>query len=230
MFYMGILSLMLLAVPTVCPGTPQQPAEVEVEEIVLPEDHPADSVADIREMMPDEIRERLRLRELALEGHELIANTDLSRAEREHGVDLTIEAALLGDPVAQNNLGYLAATGYASLVDKDPEKALFWYRKALDARYPAAAVNIIDLPGRYPDLEIPDEVLAEANLLMGDAYARGTDVIPYNFNLSLSHYLQAARFGSGRAVMILRELLGQFPDALGPLTDEDAALIYGGIE
>lgn len=166
------------------------------------------------------------LDDMAQRGYQLLADTTATPDLLAEGFELTREAALRGSPKAQANMGYMYAGGLEGVVGADAESALYWYTEALKQGWPPAGINLIALHEQYPSLHIEEDVLAEAHFLMAEAYARGVPPVPLSPARANSHYLQAARLGNGRALGMLRELLGMFPDALGRLSDEDLKLIY----
>ncbi len=165
-------------------------------------------------------------RQLALRGYELMANPASTPEQRREGLELTIQSAIDGDPVGMANLGFVAAYGGDGLVIPDAEKALYWYGRAIDEGMTSAAHNLLDLQIHHPALEIPDETLAKAHLLMGEAYAKGKGPMGYSFEESQKHYLAAARLGNRQAIEVIREILGMYPDALGELSQEDLEIIF----
>ena len=175
-------------------------------------------------------------RQMALEGFDIISDTAATPAMLARGLELTRMAAEADDPVALNNLGYLAASGRLSnvpglecdtLVSLSPQRAAYYYQRALSHRMTSAAINLLELLKQYPDVKVPSESVAEAHMLIARAFALGNSVLPYDFDLAQTHFLEAARLGNEDALRIVRETIGQFPDAYGNLTPEDEKLIFG---
>lgn len=175
-------------------------------------------------------------REMALEGFDIISDTTATPAMLARGLELTRMAAEADDPVALNNLGYLAASGRLSnvpglecetLVSLSPQRAAYFYRRAMSHRTTSAAINLLDLLKLHPEVKVPTESVAEAHMLIARAFALGNSVLPYDFDLAQSHFLEAARLGNKDALRIVRETIGQFPDAYGNLSPEDEKLIFG---
>lgn len=155
------------------------------------------------------------------------------------------KAAGAGLPVAQSILGDLYRDGTG--VPRDSVAADSLYREAFenglaDAGYKLYALNA----DRYRALPTGEKVAAgkyyffssapsegvklfylaadegspEAYALLGDAYARAIGV-PYDHDLSLKYYVEAARRGNPSAMFVIGELLDIFPDALNGNPDWD---------
>lgn len=174
-------------------------------------------------------------RGLALEGFDLIADSLASECALAKGLELTRAAAEAGDPIALNNMGYLYESGRLAdlrdtignpLIEVSPDSAAAYYGRALDRKLTSAAINLLQLAEAHPDLIIPRERLAAAHIALGRAYALGNSVLPYDFDASQQHFLEAARLGDEKALEIVRETLGQFPDAYPDLTPSDLELIF----
>lgn len=174
-------------------------------------------------------------RGLALEGFGLLADSLATDADMMRGLALTREAAAAGDPIALNNMGYLYESGRLDqlrdtlgrpLLEASPDSAAVYYGRAMDRRLTSAALNLLQLADSHPDLGIPRERLAAAHAALGRAYALGNSILPYDFELSRSHFLEAARLGDEKSLEIVRETIGQFPDAYPDLTEADLLMIY----
>ncbi len=180
--------------------------------------------------------ELLSPREMALVGYEVLGDTAQSAPVNVWGLDITRRAAEAGEPVALNNLGYFSATGAISnrpgleeepLATLNPERAVEFYDRAMSRGMLSAAMNLLDLASNYPELQIAPKTLSTANMMVGRGYALGNNVLPYDFDKANQHYLTAARLGNKQALEIIREIIGQFPDAFGELTPQDLEMIYG---
>lgn len=174
-------------------------------------------------------------RGLALEGFDLIADSLASEPSLARGLELTRAAAEAGDPIALNNMGYLYESGRLEnlrdsvgnpLIETSADSAAVYYGRALDRKLTSAAINLLQLAETKPDLTIPREHLAAAHMALGRAYALGNSVLPYNFDASQRHFLEAARLGDEKALEIVRETIGQFPDSYPDLTPADLELIF----
>ena len=168
----------------------------------------------------------------------LYVKGDLVEQDPARGAMWLRKAAAMGLPVAQSLLGdlYLEGTG----VERDSVAADSLYREAFerglaDAGYKLEALHSEEyalLPpaekvkaGKYfylrgaPSAGVKlfylaaDEGDPDALALLGDAYSRAVGV-PYDHDLSLRYYVDAARAGNPSAQFVVGELLEIFPDAL----------------
>ena len=163
---------------------------------------------------------------------------DLIERDVTKGAQWITTAAEAGLPVAISILGDLFLEGNG--VPKDSIAADSLYREAFerglaDAGYKLAALNartysLLDADaqveqGKYFYLRgAPSEGVklfylaaeqgnSDALALLGDAYTRGFGV-PYDYDLSLKYYVEAALAGNPSAQFVVGELLEIFPDAL----------------
>lgn len=154
------------------------------------------------------------------------------------GAKWLAKAADAGLPVAQSLLGDLYLEGRGVPCDTLAADSL--YRQAFegglgDAGYKLEALHAREYAslhaderveiGKYyylrgtPDVGVrlfysaAEEGDALAMALLGDAYTRAIGV-PYDYDLSLKYYVEAARAGNPSAQFIVGELLDIFPDAL----------------
>ena len=161
------------------------------------------------------------------------------------------QAADAGLPVAQSLLGDLYLEGRG--VEKDSVKAESMYREAFerglgDAGYKLYNLLAPEYEGMSPGQQVeeglyyyfggaPSEGVklfymaadrgdARAMALLGDAYTRSVGV-PYDYDLSLKYYLQAAVAGNPSAQFVISELLEIFPDALHRFNEEGS---YGVLD
>lgn len=175
----------------------------------------------------------------------LMIEGDLVEQNFEQGAQWLEKASAKGLPIAQSLLGDLYRDGKG--VPQDSFTADSLYRSAFEhgltdaghklfslheAEYtalsPAEKVDV----GRYFYLRgVPsegvklfymasDEGDSDAMALLGDAYSRAIGV-PYDYDLSLKYFTQAAVAGNPSAQFIIGELLEIFPDALQGLDMED---------
>lgn len=174
-------------------------------------------------------------REMALEGFGLLADSTSTSCSLKRGLELTRRAADAGDPVSLNNLAYLFesgrladtadSTGHA-LMAVDLDSAAFYYGAALDRNLTSAAINLLNLAEGHPEVEVPSGRIAAAHMALGKAYALGNTVLPYDYGASQRHFLAAARLGNPKAREIVREILGQFPDAFPELTPTELDSLF----
>lgn len=168
----------------------------------------------------------------------LYVKGELVEQDLQEGVKWLDKAAGKGLPVAQSLLGDLFRDGMG--VEKDTLAADSLYRQAFehglyDAGYKLYALNADAYERLSPEEKVntgkyyylrgapsegvklfymaSDEGNAEAMALLGDAYARAIGV-PYDHDLSLKYYVEAATRGNPSAQFVLGELLEIFPDAL----------------
>ena len=148
-----------------------------------------------------------------------------------------------GDITAAANLGYLLTEGEG--VKHDEEEAVKWLTIAAEEGVKEAQLKLLDLQQDIWDALPPDSALSlgahyytgkapiigthilknaadagnsKALALLGDAYSKGFGV-PYNHQLAIDYFYQAAVGGDPSAQFILGELLEIFPDALNNQKD-----------
>lgn len=164
-------------------------------------------------------------RDMALRGFDILADTAASAPDIIRGLQLTRIAAEANDPVALNNLGYLADSGKFSrmpgleadsIVALNPERAARFYIAAMRHKMTSAAINLLNLTSRHPELDLPADDVSQAHMLVARAYALGNSVLPYDYQESLNHFLEAARLGNPEAIRVIKETLEMFPDAFPP--------------
>lgn len=163
------------------------------------------------------------------------------------GIEYVRKASDGGLPVAMSILGDLYRDGTGLATDTAAADSL--YRKAFEGgladagfklyalnedRYKALAPSQKVKEGlyyyiRYAPSEgvklfylAAEEGDSRALALLGDAYTRAIGV-PYDYNLSLKYYAQAAEKGNPSAQFVIGELLEIFPDALASFVGEDGA-------
>lgn len=155
------------------------------------------------------------------------------------------KASQAGLPVAQSLLGDLYRDGKG--VAPDSAKADSLYREAFERGLADAGYKLFALhSGEYAEMT-PTELVetgkyyylrgapsegvklfymasdagdADAMALLGDAYTRAMGV-PYDYDLSLSYYVKAAKAGNPSAQFILGELLEIFPDTLRKISESE---------
>lgn len=130
-------------------------------------------------------------------------------------LSLMEEAAYFGDADAAANLGFIYTRG--EKVPPDSLRALDWFRQSMIRGNTAAGPGLLELKERFPSLEVDSATMGRAYLLSGNAFARGEGGMPYDYRESLRMFRKSAEFGNREAADIIRELLGQFPDALDGL-------------
>ena len=168
----------------------------------------------------------------------LFTEGNLVGQDFKEGAKWLTKAADRGLPVAQSLLGDLYLEGKG--VETDSLAADSLYRAAFehglhDAGYKLYALNALKYAALPPDKKVKvgkyyylrgapsegvklfylaaDEGNADALALLGDAFSRAVGV-PYDHELSLKYYLQAAQAGNPSAQFVIGELLEIFPDAL----------------
>lgn len=168
----------------------------------------------------------------------LYTEGDLVGRDEAEGARWLKIAAGKGLPVAQSLLGDLYRDGRG--VERDTVTADSLYRQALrhglrDAGYRLYALHADEYPGMLPEDQLEegrfyfshgvpsegvklfymaaDKGSAEATAMLGEAYARGEGV-PYDYDLSLKYYAEAAVAGNPSAQFVIGELLEIFPDSL----------------
>lgn len=163
---------------------------------------------------------------------------DLLDRDMTEGVKWLKKAAEGGLPVAMSLLGDLYRDGRGLPADSAAADSLYrtaFERGLSDAGYKLYALNSDKYASLTPEEKVKtgkyyylrgapsdgvklfymatDEGNAEALALLGDAYTRAVGV-PYDFDLSLKYYFEAARAGNPSAQFVIGELLDMFPDAL----------------
>lgn len=180
---------------------------------------------------------------------------DILEQNLEEGLKWLVKASDAGLPVAQSLLGDMYRDGNG--VARDTVVADSLYRAAFerglgDAGYKLYALNAENYAALSPEEKVetgkyyylrgaPSEGVklfymaseqgdATALALLGDAYTRAIGV-PYDYDLSLRYYAEAAVAGNPSARFVIGELLEIFPDALknietGSHMSEDPAYWY----
>lgn len=177
---------------------------------------------------------------------------DILEQNVEEGLKWLMKASDAGLPVAQSLLGDMYRDGNG--VERDTLVADSLYRAAFerglgDAGYKLYALNVEKYASLSPEEQVetgkyyylrgtPSEGVklfymasaqgdATALALLGDAYTRAIGV-PYDYDLSLKYYAEAAIAGNPSARFVIAELLEIFPDALknietvSPLSEDPA--------
>lgn len=175
----------------------------------------------------------------------LLTEGELVEQDLQAGIAWLSKAAEAGLPVAQSLLGEKYQKGIG--VEKDSVMAETLYREAFERGLIDAGYKLYDLKkdsyealsprekvieGKYfyqrnaPSEGVKlfymaaDEGDAEALALLGDAYSRAIGV-PYDYDLSLRYYVEAARRGNPSAQFVVGELLEIFPDALNKFNGDE---------
>lgn len=175
----------------------------------------------------------------------LLIKGDVVERDVQTGIKWLEKASRAGLPVALSLLGdvYRDGTGVAP----DTLAADSLYRRAFENGLADAGYKLYDLnaktyrelppeakveQGKYYYLRYApsegvklfymaaEEGNAQAMALLGDAYTRAIGV-PYDYNLSLKYYVEAALAGNPSAQFVIGELLEIFPDALVRFSGKD---------
>ncbi len=127
----------------------------------------------------------------------------------------TIRAAELYDAAIAGGLAdaglKLQAMMYPQWRSLAPAEAVALGRRYYSGAAPFVGVTLFEIASEG------ENPLPEALALLADAYSRALGV-DYDYNRSLSLYLQAARLGNAPAQFVIGELLQMFPDALEEFT------------